>query len=60
MPRKEGFRRCLLPVLLLLPLWVTGQHTAHLARSGSSFKYFWKSLRECEVTVFHCHPESGL
>lgn len=32
---------------------------AHLAHSGS-FKYFWKSLRECKVAVFHRHPKSSL
>lgn len=35
-----------------------GGPAAHLA--CSSFKYFWKSLSECEVAVFQCYPEGGL
>lgn len=45
-------------MLFSLLLAVMGGPAAHLA--CGSFKYFWKSLSECKVSVFQSHPEGGL
>lgn len=47
------------PLLLLPRCWEGGgRPEAHLA-CGGCFKYFGKSLRQCEVAVLHRDSKSG-